>query len=128
MATLSTDEIARRLKAAREAQGMDREALARAAGVSRSVVVRELEEGIERQRNPLTLVRLARALGQPWDWLGAAPPATIPDGPGRRLYMARLQGGWEVEDLAAAAQVATSTIRNLEYGKFQGHPRTWAAL
>lgn len=127
-APLSTAEIARRLKEARTAKGWTQEELAARAGISRSVVIRELEAGIERERNPLTLVSLARTLGQAWDWLGPTPPAAIPPGPGRALYTARLARGWTLEQLAAAADVGMSTIHKLEHGTLRGTRRTWADL
>lgn len=128
VAPLSPAEIARRLKEARTAQGWTQEELATRAGISRSVVIRELEAGIERERHPLTLVSLARTLCQSWDWLGPTPPATVPPGPGRALYTARLARGWTLEQLAAAADVGMSTIHKLEHGTLRGTRRTWADL
>ena len=89
--------------------------------------IRRNRKGVEQPRNPLTLVKLALALGQPWDWLGAAPPPTIPPGPSRRLYAARLAKGWTLDDLAASSGVHRRTIQNLEHGA-AGGTRTWGDL
>lgn len=128
MPTLTAAELAQRLRTAREAAGLSQHALAQAAGVSHSGIVYELERGIERERNPVMLARLALALGQPWDYFGAAPPAAIPPGPGRQLYAARLAKGWTLDDLVAAAGVGRSTVHKLEHGQLAGSARTWADL
>jgi transcriptional regulator with XRE-family HTH domain len=101
-------------------------ALAAKSGVA-PLVIRELLRRKEQPRNPLTLVKLALALDQPWDWLGAAPPPAIPPGPSRRLYAARLAKGWTLDDLAAQSSVHRRTIQNLEHGS-PGTERTWADL
>jgi transcriptional regulator with XRE-family HTH domain len=124
--TLDPAEVARRLAAEIEAQGLSLNALATKSGVAR-IVIRELLQASTRQRNPITLVKLALALGQSANWLGVVPPPTIPPGPGRRLYSARLARGWTLDDLAAASQVNRRTIHNLEHGA-EGHARTWADL
>jgi transcriptional regulator with XRE-family HTH domain len=108
------------------AQQLTLSALATQSGVA-PLVIRELLRGQAQPRNPLTLVKLAQALGQPWDWLGAAPPTAIPPGPSRRLYAARLARGWTLDDLAAASHVHRRTIQNLEHGS-AGTERTWADL
>lgn len=118
--------VATRLQTAMAAQGLTAQALAAQSGVAR-LVIRELLRGQEHARNPLTLVKLARALGQPWDWLGATPPPTIPAGPSRRLYAARLARGWTLDDLEATSGVHRRTIQNLEHGG-AGGTRTWADL
>lgn len=128
MPTLTAAELAARLRAEREAQGLSQLDLAARAGVSHSSVIYELEKGLPRERNPVTLARLALALGRPWDWLGAAPPETLPPGPGQRLYAARLARGWTLDDLVAAAGVSRSTIHKLEHGQLAGSLRTWADL
>src|SRR5689334_23056090 len=125
----SPQEMGRRLYTARLTRDLTQEQLAEAAGVSRNVVIRELEAGIAReQRNPLTLVRLARALGEDWNYLGAVAPATIPPGPGRALATARIARGWTIEELAAKARMNTSSIYKLEHGKTPGTLRTWEHL
>lgn len=96
----------------------------RAAGVSRSVVVDELLAGVERQRYPMTLARLALAVEQPWDYLGAAPPPNTPAGPAANLACARLAHGWTGGELAAASGVSLKTVRDLEGGQAGGSTRT----
>ena len=124
---LDAQALAQRLREAMQEQGLTQTEVAALAGVSRSKVVHELLHGVERPRNPVTLAKLALALGKPWDWLGAAPPEGIPAGPGYRLYAARLARGWTLDELAAASGVNRHTIYNLEHGA-TGHPRTWADL
>jgi transcriptional regulator with XRE-family HTH domain len=123
---LDAATVAARLQAAMAAQQLTLSALAAQSGVA-PLVIRELLRGQTQSRNPLTLVKLAQALGQPWDWLGAAPPPTIPAGASHRLYAARLAKGWTLDDLAAASHVHRRTIQNLEHGS-AGTERTWADL
>lgn len=121
--------VAARLVAAREAKGWSPNQLAAAAQVSRSVVIWELETGSDRARNPITLVKLARTLDQPWDYLGAAAPPRIAPGPGRALMTARIAHGWAIRDLAAASGVGASTIHGMEHGRRGiGQERTWTDL
>src|SRR4051794_13956436 len=60
--------VAARLQSAMAAQHLTLSALAAQSGVA-PLVIRELLRGKEQPRNPLTLVKLALALNQPWDWL-----------------------------------------------------------
>jgi transcriptional regulator with XRE-family HTH domain len=127
MSALDPAVLAQRLRDALQESGLTQSELAAKAGVSRAAVIHELLSGTPRERNPLTLARLALALGRPWDWLGATPPAAIPPGPGRRLYTARVAHGWTLDDLAAASGVNRGTIHNLEHGT-GGQARTWTNL
>ncbi len=125
---LSAEEIAAHLKAARQALGLTPDQLAEKAGISRNRVLRELEAAIDRERNPVLLARLARALNQEWNWLGAAAPATIQPGPGRALATARIARYKLIKDLADDSGVSEDTIKKLEHGRLDGGRRTWTDL
>ncbi len=126
---LTAEEIAQRLKEARAAAGLTQRALAQRAHVSASLSIHELEraEAHTRLRNAVTLARLALALNQPWDYLGAAPPPDLPPGPGRQLCQARLARGWTIRQLDAVSGVNQAAINRMEHGT-QGSRAAWRAL
>lgn len=70
-----TDQLARHLRAARQARGLSLEAVARLSGVSRSMVS-QIERG-ESSPTIATLWNLTRALGVDFAGLLAAPPAPV---------------------------------------------------
>ncbi len=127
-APLPATEIAQRVRAARDARGWSQEQLAAAAGVHRTPVIVDLEAGATRPHNPLSLVAVARALDQPWNWLGATAPARIAPGPGRALAVARIAQGMTIRELVAASGVAASSIHKLEQGTMAGTRRLWQDL
>ncbi|MDQ2806201.1 MAG: transcriptional regulator [Chloroflexota bacterium] len=121
-------DIAAAVRAARTERGWTQEQLAAAAGVHRTPSIVDLEGGATRPHNPLTLVAVARALGRPWDWLGATAAARIAPGPGRALAVARIAQGLTISELAAASGLAVSTIHKLEGGTMAGTRRLWRDL
>jgi len=127
-ATRPPAEIARVVRESRVALGWSQEQLAAAAGIYRTPALVDLEGATARDHNPLTLVAVARALGRPFDWLGATAPATIPPGPGRALAVARIAAGMTIEELAAASGISASSIYKIEHGKMTGTRRLWKDL
>ncbi|MDQ2808007.1 MAG: helix-turn-helix transcriptional regulator [Chloroflexota bacterium] len=118
-------EISARLRAGRERLGLTQAQLAAQAGISQYLLVRDLENSSDRERNPLSLVALAGALGEDWDYLGAmAPPAIVP-GPGRALATARIARGWTLAALAERTGHGINTLYQIEHGRMKGSRLTW---
>ena len=124
-APLPPAEIAVRLRAGRERLGLTPAQLAAQAGISQYLLVRDLEAGSERDRNPLSLVALAGALGEDWDYLGAMAPPAITPGPGRALATARIAWGFTLAALAERTGHGVNTLYQIEHGRMKGSRLTW---
>jgi len=129
MEILTPAEIGERLREERHRQGLTPNEFAERWGVSRASFLRPLEAGAAGRRDPLSLARLALALGKPWNWLGAGSAvADLPEGPGRLLCELRLERGYSLDDLEKISRIGKATINRLEHGRANGRPRTWRDL
>lgn len=126
---LTPADLAQRVRVARAVLDITQRELAQRAGVAPSSVIGPLEAARPHNWHPVTLARVALALGHPWDYLGAAPPPDIPpDSPGYRLCVARLTRAWTTQELSDASGIRKDTILHLEHGRYRGQVDTWHAL